>query len=76
VTIAIRARQEAGRLWLFVENDMALADQQPGGASFGIGLRNVGERLSRRFPDASGFHYGRTSDGRFRVTLTMPIRTA
>lgn len=58
VTIAIRARQEAGRLWLFVENDMALADQQPGGASFGIGLRNVGERLSRRFPDASGFHYG------------------
>lgn len=76
VTIAIRARQEAGRLWLLVENDMALADQLPGAASFGIGLRNVGERLARRFPGASGYHYGRTGDGRFRVTLTMPIRTA
>ncbi|MCQ4629401.1 histidine kinase [Shinella sp. CPCC 100929] len=76
VAIVIRARAEAGRLRLDVENDMAGGDPLPGSESFGIGLKNVGERLSRRFPGVSGLDYGRTDDGRFRVTLTMPFRTA
>jgi two-component system LytT family sensor kinase len=75
VTVSIRARSEAGRLWIVVENDMAGADLPPGVESFGIGLRNVGERLSRRFPGTSGLDYGPTDEGRFRVTLTMPVRT-
>ncbi|MCF3639883.1 hypothetical protein LXM94_07865 [Rhizobium sp. TRM95111] len=45
-------------------------------ASFGIGLRNVGERLQRRFPGASALDYGATGGGRFRVALTMPLRLA
>ena len=76
VTVAIRAEADAERLRLTVENDMADADPSPGPASLGIGLKNVGERLSRRFPGASAMEHGRTDDGRFRVTLTMPIRIA
>jgi two-component system LytT family sensor kinase len=76
VTITIHATAQAGALRLVVENDMAGGDPLPGGTSFGIGLNNVGERLSRRFPGTSSLDYGRTDDGRFRVTLTMPFRTA
>ena len=76
MTITIRATAEAGELRLVVENDMAGADPLPGMTSFGIGLQNVGERLSRRFPGTSGLEYGQTDDGRFRVVLTMPLRAA
>ena len=76
MTIAIRAFAEAGRLCIVVENDMAGAGRVAASARLGIGLRNVGARLDRRFPGDSALAYGAAGGGRFRVALTMPLRSA
>ncbi|MFG1343847.1 histidine kinase [Xanthobacter autotrophicus DSM 431] len=77
VEIALRARREADRLHLVVENDMPLeapsAAKPPG---MGVGLRNVAERLRKRFADESGFSSGPVAPGRFRVSIDLPWRLA
>ena len=76
VTIAIRAFAEAGKLCIVVENDMAGTGRVAASARLGIGLRNVSARLDRRFPGDSALAYGAADGGRFRVALTMPLRSA
>ena len=74
VTIAIRARSEAGRLHLSVEDDGAAqgpSTESPNG--HGVGLRNVRERLAARFDGAAECRYGPRADGGFRVDLVLPL---
>ena len=74
--LEIGARIEPGEtLAIWVENPVPEA----GGATatgLGIGLRNVGERLSARHPGhATSCAFGPAGPGRVRVELRMPFRT-
>jgi hypothetical protein len=73
VTLAIRARQEDGRLALLIENDANPADQAGADHGTGVGLGNVCERLSARFGGAAQCSYAPIETGGFRVSLTMPL---
>jgi two-component system LytT family sensor kinase len=74
VTIAIRARGEAGRLHLSVEDDGAAEVPSADSASgHGVGLRNVRDRLAARFDGAAECRYGPRPDGGFRVDLILPL---
>lgn len=75
IHIVARRRQE--NLWLAVENDV-----HPGAAcrqattGFGIGLRNVAERIRMRFGKGGAFRID-TDDGTlFRVEIELPWRVA
>jgi LytS/YehU family sensor histidine kinase len=73
VTLSIRAREEAGRIVVSVENEGDPADQVEVAHGTGVGLANVCERLSARFGGAAMCRYGPTETGGFRVQLTMPL---
>lgn len=76
VTVRIRAREEAGRLVLGVEDD---GDPLPGkrgggaGEGTGVGLRNVRERIAARFGDEGACRWGPRPEGGFAVTLFLPL---
>ncbi len=77
VEIALRARREADRLLVRVENDMpALGDSRESSAGMGLGLRNVAERLRARFRDDVRFESGVVAPGRYRASLDLPWVTA
>jgi hypothetical protein len=77
VTIAIRSRAEAGLLHISVEDDAVGGTPQQPGASTGVGLGNVRERLAARFGKAACLRHGPRAGGGFRVDITMPlIKTA
>ena len=74
--IRISARRRGERLWLAVENDLdASAPRRTEAAGFGIGLRNVDERIRMRFGEAGALRIDTTQAMRFRVELTLPWRT-
>ena len=75
VTISISAFAERDRLRLVVEDVAAEPVSRPAGTSagFGIGLRNVSERLSLRFgADATSLESTALERG-YRVELVMPV---
>jgi LytS/YehU family sensor histidine kinase len=73
VTVAIRAREEEGRLTLMVENNGDPADQVCAEHGTGVGLANVCERLSARYGGAAQCRHGPIETGGFRVSLTLPL---
>ena len=80
VTIAIRARRDAGRLRIVVEDDApfleASAAEPHPPAGIGIGLHNVAERLRARFGADASCLAGPGPGRGFRVELTMPLVAA
>jgi LytS/YehU family sensor histidine kinase len=72
VQIRIRAEASARTLVIHVENDAPPEEQHTEGT--GVGLRNVAERLAARF-GADGALETEKTDGVFRATITMPLRS-
>jgi two-component system sensor histidine kinase AlgZ len=70
--IDIRIARTADRLCVDVRNDGARP--APGGG--GIGLANVANRLRHLYGDAQQVDAGWRDDGRFHVSLTLPLRMA
>lgn len=78
VEIRISASGDADNLSLVVENDMVHGHDASEAAveGMGIGLKNVAERIAARFPGAASCVGSIVSPGRYRATLTMPLRLA
>lgn len=76
VEIEIKAERINDLLNVTIENDAVEPQeyQRPDGT--GIGLRNVVERISARFPELGACVGTRVAPGRFRATLTLPYRMA
>jgi two-component sensor histidine kinase len=78
VEIVISATSAGQSLSLSVEND-ALPPGHPHAPrieSTGIGLKNVADRITARFPGHGSFTAAHTAPGRFRASLTLPLRLA
>lgn len=75
--IRISARRCGERLWLAVENDLdASAPCGAGVAGFGIGLRNVAERIRVRFGDAGSLRIDTGNGNHFRAEIELPWKAA
>lgn len=76
VEIALKAYRNAERLHVVIENDMPI-NQENGTESlgFGVGLRNVGDRLRARFREEGLFSSGPIAPGRYRASIDLPWRT-
>ena len=74
VGIHIIARKRADRLWVAVENGLGF-DRKPT-SGFGIGLRNVAERLAARFGTDGRFAAGLADDHTYRAEIELPWRVA
>jgi two-component system sensor histidine kinase AlgZ len=70
--IDIRVARTGDRLCVDVHNDGA----RPATGGGGIGLANVANRLRHLYGDAQRVDAGWGDDGRFRVSLTLPLRAA
>jgi two-component system sensor histidine kinase AlgZ len=70
--IDIRIARADDRLCVDVRNDGA----RPAASGGGIGLANVENRLRHLYGDAQRVDAGWGDDGRFRVSLTLPLRVA
>ncbi|WP_457337317.1 sensor histidine kinase [Rhizobacter sp. P5_C2] len=55
---------------------VAVEDNGPGSqkAGFGLGLRNVAERLALRFGDGATFQHGPVPGGGYRAVLSFPLK--
>ena len=76
VTLRIAAREAGpGRFTIEVTNSAAALGKRvreaPEGT--GVGIANVCYRLAARFGDAAKCEFGPTSDGGYRVLLTLPL---
>lgn len=72
--MAIRARAAGDRLEIIVEDDGVPADKAPDGTT--LGLRNVCERLTKRFGDRARCAAGPRAGCGYRVTLNLPMTVA
>jgi LytS/YehU family sensor histidine kinase len=72
VRIDIAAEADRNILSIHVENDAP--DHPRPSAGTGLGLKNVADRLANRFGEAGGLSSTRLPGGRFRATMTMPLR--
>ena len=70
--IDIRVARVDDRLCVDVRND----GTQPATRGGGIGLANVANRLRHLYGDAQQVDAGWRDDGRFHVSLTLPLRVA
>jgi two-component system sensor histidine kinase AlgZ len=70
--IDIRVARVDDRLCVDVRNDGA----QPAAGGGGIGLANVANRLRHLYGDAQRVDAGWRDDGRFHVSLTLPLRVS
>ena len=73
VTVAIRAREEKGRLILTVENDGKAAEAEHDGRGTGVGMINVCERLAARYGELGDCEHGPLPGGGYRVTVSLPV---
>ncbi|HEX8644162.1 MAG TPA: histidine kinase [Allosphingosinicella sp.] len=79
VTIRILAFEEAGRLHIKVKDDgevpADLPDEEDGGAgaSTGVGMRNVCDRLVARYGVQAGCFHGPEPEGGYTVHIVLPI---
>lgn len=73
--VRITADTADGHLHLRVEDDArpAVSDGSDVPSGFGVGLRNVAERLEARYGDAASIDAGPAPDGGFVVRLTLPL---
>ena len=76
VEIALRARRNADRLEVTIENDMPVMLDCNKSTGMGIGLRNVAERLRARFQEDGQFFSGPVAPGRYRASINLPWRIA
>lgn len=67
----ILVERAGDQLLIDVQND----GQQGGEAGSGIGLSNVRERLRHLYGDDQNVDAGWSADGRFRVSIAMPLRS-
>jgi len=72
VKISIRARAAGERLEIVVEDDGVPTGIAASGTA--VGLRNVCDRLTKRFGDRARCTSGPRERGGFRVTLSLPMR--
>jgi len=72
VRIRISAGADRNILAIHIDNDAPERPRPSTGT--GLGLKNVAERLSTRFGDAGRLDGGRTADGRFCATVSLPLR--
>jgi two-component system sensor histidine kinase AlgZ len=72
-SLTLQLTQAEGKLAVCVENDMAPA-AAPSGR--GIGLDNIASRLQQLYPGAHRFDTEVTAEGRYRVNIALPLRTA
>lgn len=79
VTLTIRARRDADRLTLVVQDDATTPNAAAKDAGTGVGLANVDRRLSVRFAGRSSFRHEAiasetgANEAGFRVSMTMPL---
>jgi two-component system, LytTR family, sensor kinase len=76
VEIALRARRDASRLQVTIENDMPAGTHGVRPTGMGVGLRNVAGRVRARFQGDGHFSFGPVSAGRYRASLDLPWRLA
>ena len=76
VEIVLRARREAERLCISIENDIQADDGRPVRPGAGIGQRNVAERVRARFQADGRFHAGHITPTRYCASLELPLRFA
>ena len=77
VAISLKGYRQGQHLCITIENGMPdrhMAMARPDG--FGVGLKNVGERLHARFGEDCAIRSGPVADDRFCVSLELPWRTA
>ena len=76
--LEIEITGEAARLQVRISNDLPAGSDGASGTGTGrteaVGLRNVGDRLSRLYPGAYDLHAGLRDDGRYHVALALPLR--
>lgn len=68
--VNISASEADGRLTLRVANDLPPTEAQSG---TGVGLANVRDRLAARYNGTASADWGKGPDGRFTVTLSLPL---
>jgi two-component system, LytTR family, sensor kinase len=76
VTVRIAAAEEAGRLHIKVKDDGEVPADPPSeedGASTGVGMRNVCDRLVARYGVQAGCFHGPDPDGGYSVHIVLPI---
>ena len=76
VAISLRARRDADRLKIAIENDLPTGLSGRGPIGTGLGLKNVADRLNARFARDAILHSGPGENGRFRVSVELPWRLA
>jgi two-component system LytT family sensor kinase len=69
-TLRIRSARDGDELVLTVANTHAGASTAEG---FGIGLRNVRDRLAAAYPGRHGFEAGPSADGWWRVRIRIRL---
>jgi len=72
-TIQVRSRVQEG--WLEVSVENGFDPESPLPRRNGLGLRNVGKRLERRFGPSARLSAG-ANENRFRAEFTVPCRRA
>lgn len=72
IHMSVRARGADQQVIVAVE-DNGPGSQRPG---FGLGLRNVAERLALRFGDRATFQHGPLAGGGYRAVLSFPLEQA
>lgn len=76
--LEIEITGEAARLQVRISNDLPAGSDGASGTGTGraeaVGLRNVGDRLSRLYPGAYDLHAGLRDDDRYHVALALPLR--
>jgi LytS/YehU family sensor histidine kinase len=73
VTVTIGARCEDGVLKCWVENSEAPRETTGAPNGLGVGLRNVKERLCAVYGDGARLEAGRTPQGGWRSTISIPL---
>lgn len=70
--IALRARAEAGRIVLEVEDDGPSPGRGEEGEGAGVGLRNLRQRLAHLYGEAGGLDLGRGDTGGVLARVRLP----
>lgn len=76
IGIRIIARRNAERLSIVVDNDVRRDDGDVAPEGFGIGLRNVADRIRTRFGSEGGFTTTVHEGAVYRAEIELPWRTA
>jgi hypothetical protein len=73
-TLALGIAGAGGMLHITLANDARV--EAAGGASHGVGIRNVAERLKKLYDGGHGFTARHLAGSRFEVAIELPLRRA